>query len=742
MNIPFETVDRTFYLRTSASSSLPGEKCELHNLCSACKTAFRRSIIVRSKTLNSLLPAKHHGHRSEILMIPPNRPWITAPRRVEGYKLHSRLEDLEHAVEYRCHFCTLVFDGLKHLKGGLAAVQSPISSVWLWITRDELARLQLGIALGCSPRLEEYHVDALLKFSSDSARPTQPQHAAQRCLATSSTEHAQLVRQWLQDCLLEHHSCRKTKHTSFVPTRLLQIRPAADGVLMVRLVITGNEERHTRYCALSHCWGQAQDVPRLTQATLAELQQPFESTSLPRTFRDAVSIAYTLVVGYLWIDSLCIMQDSADDWTREATTMQSVYENSTCTIAAADSENPHGGCLYSRDPLTYVPCNVPYSKDPPIYAHSPARPSGQFHNLYSSPLMRRAWIVQERFLSPRILFCGKLGMFWMCSAGVADEREPLGCTRLLMKPKKLLGQEASFSNFLAAGPDPRPSFHVQMQHLLLAARNIRLDSANPSHLAEFYCRWWKVIGQYTRCQMTRSADKLVALSGMANRVQAEHGKEYIAGLWKHSLLLDLLWLRDWHQDTSNSSRVRPPAYRAPSWSWAAVDGPIAACADYWYRACTAVRATPMAEVLEISLSTHSSDLRKTGQIFGGHLTLAGVIKKIDGLSDLAEAPTWKELTMYHRGYSIGRLTPDILPLPPSTDVVLMPLLHFSLDWPPRPPKPIGIGRDDECILGLALKTYNGMYYERLGAFQLFHLHTHDNNLQFFDNSAQQVITIR
>src|SRR5204862_4886168 len=211
-----------------------------------------------------------------------------------------------------------------------------------------------------------------------------------------------------------------------------------------------SEDKDFKYCTLTHCWGDGSDIPKLTVAQISEFQIPFNVASLPRTFQDAIHITKSLGISYLWIDSLCIIQDSADDWAREAARMGSIYENSACTIAAAAARNAHGGCFFARNPLNYVPCKIPYSKDPPVYSHSPARPSGQWHDIVmSSPLMARAWVVQELLLSPRMLFCGDQGMFWMCSQGIADERMPLIFPLTAMRRTKALGAHDSFSKYYA-----------------------------------------------------------------------------------------------------------------------------------------------------------------------------------------------------------------------------------------------------------------------------------------------------
>lgn len=117
----------------------------------------------------------------------------------------------------------------------------------------------------------------------------------------------------------------------YYPTRLLDLQPRRTGV-EICLRLTHKNPPDTPYMTLSHCWGTTRFL-RLTDKTFKYLKAGFKAAELPRSFRDAVHITRELGIRYLWIDALCILQDSTKDWHYEAASMK-VYENSYCNIAA------------------------------------------------------------------------------------------------------------------------------------------------------------------------------------------------------------------------------------------------------------------------------------------------------------------------------------------------------------------------------------------------------------------------
>jgi len=134
---------------------------------------------------------------------------------------------------------------------------------------------------------------------------------------------------------------------------------------------------------------------------------------LSNTFRDAVRITRELGGRYLWIDSLCIIQDNEDDWAREAKVMAKVYANSHCTLAALSSKNSTEGCrlfLIQHTISSFVDLDVNYWGPMRIRVFDPEPVSWGI----SGPLTLRAWTLRERELSRRNIHFGEGQLLWEC----------------------------------------------------------------------------------------------------------------------------------------------------------------------------------------------------------------------------------------------------------------------------------------------------------------------------------------
>jgi hypothetical protein len=169
---------------------------------------------------------------------------------------------------------------------------------------------------------------------------------------TLSEQSLQRVEGWLSGCVRLHGTCnRRTSNTLWYPTRLLQIGRLDDGEYHVRLIHTVKEQSYGPYFTLSHRWGDA-NFTKLTKHTITSFGQTIMIENLPQTFVDAIFVTLRLGVHYLWIDSLCIMQDEDDlsDWLREAALMHKVYSYSHCNISASVSERGSEGLSRNRDP--------------------------------------------------------------------------------------------------------------------------------------------------------------------------------------------------------------------------------------------------------------------------------------------------------------------------------------------------------------------------------------------------------
>src|SRR5450755_2564024 len=121
-----------------------------------------------------------------------------------------------------------------------------------------------------------------------------------------------LAKCWIQNCRDNHVRCNQVRDLSWVPSRLVDLGPAGQD-LEPRLRIFANHQGSVEYTALSHCWGGA-NIHKLQKINLALLSTGIPVGRLPNTFRHAVSITRRLGFRYLWIDSLCIIQDSEGDW--------------------------------------------------------------------------------------------------------------------------------------------------------------------------------------------------------------------------------------------------------------------------------------------------------------------------------------------------------------------------------------------------------------------------------------------
>ena len=160
----------------------------------------------------------------------------------------------------------------------------------------------------------------------------------------SSDSALGLYRTWFEECSTKHKSCTY-RNDDQLPRRLLDIRSSKenDGV---RLGDTANN--FSRYCALSYCWGGS-TPPSLRKDNCIGLYSGIPWDSLPQCYRDAILVTRSLGIGYLWIDSFCIMQDSKEDWAIESAKMGGIYPNAALVIIAAKSSRPDEGFLVRND---------------------------------------------------------------------------------------------------------------------------------------------------------------------------------------------------------------------------------------------------------------------------------------------------------------------------------------------------------------------------------------------------------
>lgn len=356
------------------------------------------------------------------------------------------------------------------------------------------------------------------------------------------------VFQWLAACK-EHLECGGVSLSANLPSRVIEVAPA-DSLGVPRLRSTTGLKGP--YLALSYCWGSKQSYI-LTTKNIEVLMRELNLEFLPRTILDAIEITKTLGFEYLWVDALCIMQDSAGvaerhDMNQELTTMDQVYKNAVMTIVAACVPSVEHGFLKDRPGSGRSCFDIPCRLGPEHFfvAHV------QEHMMYddkSEPINTRAWTFQEQLLSPRLLIYASHTLQWQCRT--------LTCN---------LG--ASYH-----APNPSAAPRLPLVQTLLLDRPER-EPKNHQHSPDFphpiLQHWLRIVTEYSLRKSSLSSDKLSALSALALSYSPIFGPEYFAGIWATSAVQQLCWCAP----DIRLFFTRPPRYRAPSWSWAALDGRV------------------------------------------------------------------------------------------------------------------------------------------------------------------------
>ena len=169
-----------------------------------------------------------------------------------------------------------------------------------------------------------------------------------------------MVQKWFTTCIETHDGCRKRGNSSYyMPSRILEVDHSKSAKTF-RLVEGSACPPHSQYVTMSHSWGSDpnDETLRLSRSTMNKIRSEQLVSSLPKTFVDGIRVAGHFGIRYIWIDRLCILQDSTEDWRREASSMQEVYRNSLLNISALGAEDDNGGCFFARDPSKVAPAIV------------------------------------------------------------------------------------------------------------------------------------------------------------------------------------------------------------------------------------------------------------------------------------------------------------------------------------------------------------------------------------------------
>ena len=424
---------------------------------------------------------------------------------------------------------------------------------------------------------------------------------------------------WLRACLKTHTSCRSahqdlefsesegneatdihSKRVQWFPKRLLEIWKDN-----IRLIETDEEMPAGSYATLTHCWGKDPTFHTLTAGNLSEMKAKILPCMLAQTFQDAIGVCAYLGIRYLWIDSLCILQQgegSTEDWRHHAIAMRKIYICGIINISADRASSANDGFLGRRNHHLVAPTIISYNGS----LHQAVDLEMARLNLAESPTAKRAWILQERLLSPRVLHFTEQQLFWeCCSLRLACETFPSGT----------------------------PELHAQKTKNLAPFNIGELDQtyldSTASHRQRVLVSWYHILEDYSSRQVSMpSKDKFFALAGVVEHIQQELSDEYIAGIFRSELPLGLLWFVLPSASEDRNQLPLDHTYRAPTWSWASLDKAVS---FQWLLNSIASgnreTVTVRAEVLEATAALVDKD-GLFGQISDARLVLRAPVLKI------------------------------------------------------------------------------------------------------------------
>lgn len=423
---------------------------------------------------------------------------------------------------------------------------------------------------------------------------------------TESAVALRLFAEWLQSCQDRHELCQSLHQAKpdWRPTRLLKIFSNGREVSLVK---SSELPEGTPYVSLSHCWGLVEpDRLILKNANKVELESGISITRLTRTFQDALSVVHQLGFAYIWIDSLCIVQDSLLDWQTESTMMGKVYQHSIFNIFAMAAEDDNQSFLNARDPRTqlgfrlnlqtigeeYEGDGLATTEDGLLFQHdmlfrweTTLRP---IDSRTGARLYTRAWVYQEDFLAFRTLTFAKDLVWWSCPSTIASERS--------------LDDAGIFERYKIH--NQRSDYEWQSDE------NFKIHGDYSSKLHE---EFYNLVNDYATTDLTKAQDRLIAFSAIAAEMSRVTDCRYLAGLWEKNLVHQLVW--------SVRKFAKTPLmqdYVAPSWSWASVNVPINVASTVWSKK----DKISLADVIDADVEPVVEGF-PYGQLRGGYLRLSG-----------------------------------------------------------------------------------------------------------------------
>ncbi|KXH64490.1 hypothetical protein CNYM01_13990 [Colletotrichum nymphaeae SA-01] len=583
----------------------------------------------------------HKGSCTECLKLPRK---LFEPGSTISHSFYSgdgAIARLQLSAHQGCHFCTLISDALEVGQKGDSEVtidKNGIALKTVWTTSwpgywqpkvadysvlrpndehittparnsspDERPGPVLKLSWGnCVAHLRfNIHSDAISKkpgkhvtnwdlYSQTKNFEPAKKHFSPLAAQADSPKVFQLLNSWLDECQKRHRDkCAYVgelvlEHEFSSPTRLLRVGEEGENIVLVLSAGLKRDEGGfgPSYTALSHCWGDPKSVPQTTKTNLVQMiRVGLRHDELSPTFQHAVKIARELNIGWLWIDSLCIVQDDKADKDRELPLMEIIYSMAICTLVASDSKGGSGGCFLPRGPnpdMHVRPCIKTFD-DVKTKISVTFQPylADWAQSVTNGPLFSRGWCFQERQLSKRIIYFTKSQVLWECRASIASEAYP----------------EISSWFTRSEPPFMAPPFRVTWARI--TDRSMLYNSLE--RVQPWLDDWLRVVEVYSGKSLSKTEDRLPAIAGVAAHFQRNIRRpdqflsSYVAGMLFCDLERGLSWKPSFDPGTHRLAKDKgwPPPLRnsatfnaipetlseplsvwLPSWSWISVDGRV------------------------------------------------------------------------------------------------------------------------------------------------------------------------
>lgn len=401
--------------------------------------------------------------------------------------------------------------------------------------------------------------------------------------STGSDGSMDLAKDWIRACGNTHKNCQPGSKD--VPTRLLDVSRVKDTSTGIIHLVDSRVVGPVQYVTLSHRWNPSYNYFTTTSNLEAHLARGMDISNLPKTFAEACVTTSKLGFGYLWIDSLCIIQDSGEDKGLEIPKMADYYQNAELNLSASTESL---GALWSdRDALSTKPFVLSAMLNLPGRSKSIALELAPVLRADKSHLDYRGWILQERIFPRRTLFFDAYWLSFECCAMSASESCPQGVN--LSASSNLVVVD----NSLATSLERDCNLSIMgglIKHLDVATqsgilclfrvvsnltffrvweRPLTLTHGNLATKKQTLSLWYRILNEYSLRQLSFETDRLNAISGLAERLSMILKDDYIGGMWRNSLIECLQWRPD--DPFRGSAAIRQVQYRAPTWSWASCE---------------------------------------------------------------------------------------------------------------------------------------------------------------------------